>query len=233
MKRACLQAVVFVFALSFTVRADIDYTVNLTFPATPSAPPGTNFGPGSLTGTITTDGTIGTLATADIVNWNLTATEAYSEFSPPPVFTSTFSTNLNGPLLNVGPPGPFVSACFVRDCGVFGNGTNSSEQVVGSDLTATPTQLFFNFSGSDFGLLVFESGFNLFCVSNLYGACDGPAGASVEESGLEPSTEPLTGNVVIGTASATTVTPEPTFMALTGFGVAGLAFVAYRRRRTV
>jgi len=28
-------------------------------------------------------------------------------------------------------------------------------------------------------------------------------------------------------------TPEPAFMALTGFGFAGLAFIAYRRRRTV
>ena len=30
-----------------------------------------------------------------------------------------------------------------------------------------------------------------------------------------------------------TVTPEPTFMLLTGLGFAGLAFVAYRRRRIV
>jgi hypothetical protein len=45
--------------------------------------------------------------------------------------------------------------------------------------------------------------------------------------------EPLSGNVAIGTAGGATVTPEPTFMALTGLGFAGVAFVAYRRRRTV
>jgi|SRR5580704_7209703 hypothetical protein len=45
------------------------------------------------------------------------------------------------------------------------------------------------------------------------------------------------GNPGIGTTGANqitaTVTPEPTFMALTGLGFAGLAFVAYRRRRVV
>jgi len=35
------------------------------------------------------------------------------------------------------------------------------------------------------------------------------------------------------TTETALVTPEPTFMALTGFGFAGLAFVAYRRKRTV
>jgi hypothetical protein len=45
------------------------------------------------------------------------------------------------------------------------------------------------------------------------------------------------GNPGIGTTGANqitaTVTPEPTFMLLTGLGFAGLAFVAYRRRRIV
>ena len=40
--------------------SDITYTVD------------EGVGPGSVTGTITTDGTIGTLATGDIVNWDLT-----------------------------------------------------------------------------------------------------------------------------------------------------------------
>jgi len=35
------------------------------------------------------------------------------------------------------------------------------------------------------------------------------------------------------TTETATVTPEPAFMTLTGLGFAGLAFVAYRRRRTV
>jgi hypothetical protein len=35
------------------------------------------------------------------------------------------------------------------------------------------------------------------------------------------------------TTETATVTPEPTFMMLTGLGFAGLAFVAYRRKRTV
>jgi hypothetical protein len=35
------------------------------------------------------------------------------------------------------------------------------------------------------------------------------------------------------TTETATVTPEPTFMMLTGLGFAGLAFVAYRRKRTI
>jgi len=47
-------------------------------------------------------------------------------------------------------------------------------------------------------------------------------------------TIPTPGIKTIGmTTDTATVTPEPTFMALTGLGFAGLAFVAYRRRRTV
>jgi len=42
----------------------------------------------------------------------------------------------------------------------------------------------------------------------------------------------LGGTIGMVTETAT-VTPEPTFMMLTGLGFAGLAFVAYRRRRTV
>ena len=45
---------------------DIAYTVNQSLPS------------GSITGTITTDGTLGTLGTADIVGWNLTSTEGAS-----------------------------------------------------------------------------------------------------------------------------------------------------------
>jgi hypothetical protein len=46
-------------------------------------------------------------------------------------------------------------------------------------------------------------------------------------------TIPNPGNGTIGmTAETTTVTPEPTFMMLTGLGFAALGFVAYRRKRT-
>jgi hypothetical protein len=45
---------------------------------------------------------------------------------------------------------------------------------------------------------------------------------------------PMPGNGLTGVTSLTmTVTPEPTFMMLTGLGFAGLAFIAYRRKRTV
>jgi hypothetical protein len=49
-----------IFACAFNAKADITYTVNLSIGAT-----------GSVTGDIVTDGTTGTLATSNIVDWDL------------------------------------------------------------------------------------------------------------------------------------------------------------------
>jgi hypothetical protein len=65
---------------------------------------------GSVTGTITTDGTIGTLATNDITSWNLT---------------------LNGPAAS-----PFNLTNL-----------NSGVEIIGNDLSADATNLYFDFSG--------------------------------------------------------------------------------------
>jgi PEP-CTERM motif len=59
MKSACSLALVFVFALPFTGRADLIYDVSRTV------------GAGTATGFIETDGVIGVLAVSDIVDWNL------------------------------------------------------------------------------------------------------------------------------------------------------------------
>src|SRR5260370_24568371 len=92
--------------------SDITYTVNQTV------------GAGSVTGFITTDGTIGTLGTADIVNWDLTLNDGTN-----PVFV------LLGPT----------------------SGNNSGEEIAGADLTASATQLLYNFNASDNGVFIIES----------------------------------------------------------------------------
>jgi hypothetical protein len=92
-------------ALSPTAaKADTTYAVHETV------------GVGSATGFITTNGTIGTLDIADILDWNLTLNDG----THPPV-------DLEGPA----------------------SGNNSLALLVGSDLTATPTQLLFAFGAAD------------------------------------------------------------------------------------
>lgn len=73
MKNACLLAAFCLFALAVTGKADITYNVNRTI------------GAGTVTGTITTDGATGVLATGDIVTWNLT------------LFDGTLTFSLTGP----------------------------------------------------------------------------------------------------------------------------------------
>jgi hypothetical protein len=70
-----------------------------------------------------------------------------------------------------------------------------------------------------------QTGFasSLFDPSSVNITWDGNTGADLATFGLE----------LVGPEPGTSVTPEPRLMALTGLGFVGLAFVAYRRRRTV
>jgi hypothetical protein len=110
------------------------------------------------------------------------------------------------------------------------NGT-TGVQVVGSDLTATAATLNFDFSGGAGFFLIQpgpEDGFHYYCDQTISGPClDGEtvAADSFEDGGLNGT---IAGDVVIGTAH-TSAAPEPTFMMLTGLGLAGLTFAAYRR----
>ena len=161
--------------------APITYTINQTI------------GAGSVTGTIQTDGTIGTLAAGNFIAWNL---------------------NLNG-----------VGASFNITDG------NSVAYVTGTDVTATATDLLFNFSGLDSGVLLFQQG--LFSGTHYY--CDATStatcfqGASVSpQSYLDPSFQNVgvSGDQVIGTVAPI---PESGSLALFGAGLAGLGIIVRRR----
>jgi hypothetical protein len=80
----------------------------------------TVIGGGSVSGTITTDGTLGVLGAGDILDWNIVINNGTSSF------------DLIGP----------------------GIGNNSSVYLQGNSVDATATNLLFNFSGGDGGLLI-------------------------------------------------------------------------------
>jgi hypothetical protein len=109
-KSSWIIAVLFVVtAAPAALKADeITYTVNQMV------------GPGSVTGFITTDGTIGSLSSTDILDWNLTLNDGH------------------GDVTNLIP-------------------SNSVVGSRGTDLTASSSDLMFNFSGGDSGAFYFNS----------------------------------------------------------------------------
>jgi hypothetical protein len=116
-------AVLVLFGLApAAARADITYYVNPAW-----------VGPiGEIGGSVTTDGTLGVLSAANIVDWTFI------------FWDGSGMGQLYGPL----------------------SGNNSSVYIAGSDVTAAPTQIFFNFDGTDGGLMLFQA--NLFSDSDFY-----------------------------------------------------------------
>lgn len=153
---------------------------------------------GSATGFIETDGTVGVLAAGDVLDWNLLLYGGLTMGG-----SDTF--DLLGPL----------------------SGSNSETAVVGSALSATATQLLFDFSTVS-AYLEFSGPGGYLCIESSTGFLPcWPAGESLHVSGGGGGdTGTLSGTGVIGTASSTPSTPEPSTLALLG---AGTALLVLRR----
>ena len=106
-------------ALSAEAQSTIVYNVNLVM------------GDGGVVGTVTTDGVVGLVGAADILDWNFTVTGSDG---------STF-------VLVPGPSGVEV-----------GNNTSVFDPTIGNaDLTADTTNIYFNFDGTDGGYFGFQT----------------------------------------------------------------------------
>lgn len=162
-------------------------------------------GAGTADLSITTDGTVGTLSTANVLDWTITVTDSFGSFT------------LFGPL----------------------SGGNSNLLLVGPGLSATATDLLYDFGST--GLALFQSPSNgsggpFYCVqssSNCFdsGGFGGPAEALSSIACCAPGDlerMALRGNVVL--ASVRNAVPEPGTwaMMIAGFGLVGGAM---RRRK--
>jgi PEP-CTERM motif len=210
-------------AVSLCRAAPITYNVDQTI------------GAGSVTGTVETDGTIGILNANNFVDFNLLLNDG----------TNTFDGTS-------GTGGTFIPK-FIPNASEVAFGGQTVILILGSDLSATATQLLFNFSGSDVGLALFEfalgEGTDFWCVDTSFvaGSCssgglgDTPSGETFDvgiatPAGVIVQQAPgqftaVSGTQVIATVTPATVpnsTPEPSTLALLG---GGLALIVFRKSK--
>ncbi len=148
-----------------------------------------------MTGTITTDGTLGTLT----------------------------ASNISASDLNLVGPGASLNLTT----------SNSALEFVGADLSATVTDLFFNFSATDNGYLLMQetgyhhSGYHYYCDSAGNGTCY--AGISDVPGYYKDASAQYDGTPT-GTQVIATAVPEPAALALLALPLTALAFLRRRFR---
>ena len=201
---ACTRslAVLFlVFGGASVCSANTTYDVNLTI------------GAATVSGYIVTDGKLGVLnplgLPSDIIDWNLLLNDPTHYVGGFPCSYLPCTVDLTGPN-NTG--------------GI--NGYQTAD-VFGADLTATATQLLFNFSGTDGGYIYFETGnYGAVCFETTTD-CLAPAFGAGESLYIDPNHDfdsdyqytSLLGTQVIGNVSSAPSVPEPSTFILLGMAI--------------
>ena len=185
-KIAALAIALATLSLNGAYASDITYSVDQIL------------GSGSVTGTITTNGTIGILTAADILSFNLILNDG------------TKSADLTSGSVYVN-----KDACCTA-------GTPG-----GVDLTASPTVLMFNYSGTDAGDFIIGNSSGELCYTSISN-CWGPTGVGVYDVGGDGRSVYIaqSGDQIIATAI-----PEPAGWALMLLGAALLGGVLRAARR--
>lgn len=168
-------------------------------------------GAGGVTGFIQTDGTIGVLNASNIAGWNLLLTDGANSIDLTPSVTGGNSAVFN----------------------VIGSGDNA--------LSATSSELLFNFGGSTPYGLGFDTsislGYNDYLLLDQGAYATNDFAVPGAGQGVDASNSPtgfpfsvLSGTQVIGTAASSA--PEPSTFALLAVGAALAAFWTLRKKRS-
>jgi len=203
-------------------------------------------GNSAITGSITTNGTMGGLSLQDIDSFSFSVTQSTStgtsgaggtEMGHAPIVVTEIAAESLGDVNSF----PFgVTQATSTDTGAGGTakepGTTVTTVLAGNDLTATSSAILFNFSGDDNGYLAFQvalptGALEYLCWGNGLAPCSptDPQGIAISNI-LGDGTYSFVGESGTQVIASATPAPEPTTSTLLLAGLVVLQISVFRKR---